>query len=123
MTVTTTPNDAPLRQRELLLCLDEITDLQEQALDSGDLVALNQLSERRAQAVRAAAAFVPPALDWDAETRDLALHVKVRSESLQQSIRSCMVAIRKELVALTERQQVAQYLAPRAPQRGAKWQV
>lgn len=117
------PTTAPQRQRALLLCLDEITDLQEQALESGDLLALNQLSERRAQAVRAAADYVPPALDWDAETEALALHVKVRSESLQQSIRSCMAAIRKELVALTERQHVAQYLAPSASRRGAKWQV
>lgn len=119
MSETTTPR----QQRALLECLDEITDLQEQALNTGDLLALTQLSERRAQAVRAAAAFVPPAMAWDADTQAFALHVKVRSESLQQSIRSCMADIRKELVALTERQRVAQYLAPGTAARTAKWRV
>lgn len=116
-----TIDTAPVQQRALLQCLDGITALQEQALDAGDLLALGGLSEQRAVAVRDAAAFLPPAMPWAPEVLELAADVKNRSDELQQSIRGCMVAVRKELLALNDRQRVGGYLQSEMAQRGAQW--
>ena len=113
---------ATTHQIELLECLDGITTLQAQALDLGDLLALDGLSAQRAAAVAAAAPFVPPAMPWSPQVEDLAMQVKSRSEELQQSIRGCMAAVRKELLALNERQQVAGYLKNEMAHRGVQWQ-
>ncbi len=115
--------DQAAQQRALLTCLDQLTTMQEHALNSGDLPALNQLSEERARVVREAALFVPPCAEWDPRVVDLALHVKARSENLQNEVRACMAAVRRELVALTKRSQVTHYLASGTARRGAAWRA
>ncbi|HZS90617.1 MAG TPA: hypothetical protein VFE42_24370 [Chloroflexota bacterium] len=98
-------------QRRVLERLAELSDCQEQALNAGDMIALTQLSELRAQVVRDAAASLPPFHDWHPEVAELATFVKARSEDVQRSLRACMLEVRRELVALTERRHVAGYLA------------
>jgi hypothetical protein len=95
----------------LLERLVELNDGQEQALNAGDMLALAQLSELRAQAVRSAATSLPPYNDWHPDVAELATSVKARSEHLQQSLQDCVRAVRRELVGLTERRHVARYLA------------
>ncbi len=112
---------ASAQQTKLLLRLDELTALQEQALAAGDVLTLGELSEQRATAVRAAAGFVPPAMPWMPEVLELATDVKDRSDALQRSIRDCMAAVRKELLALNDRQRVSGYLRSEMAQRGAQW--
>lgn len=115
--------DALSVQRELLVGLDEITALQQNALDAGDLAALTRLSEMRTRVVREAAPFVPPTMDWTPNVADLAVRVRDRSDELQRSIQACMTSVRKELIALTERQRATQYLVRQGAVRGATWRA
>jgi len=108
-------------QLALLQRLDDLTALQERALAEGDILALGGISEQRAAAVRAAAAFVPPAMPWAPEVLARAAEVKERADALQRSIQSCMTAVRKELLALNNRQRVGGYLQNEMAQQSVQW--
>ena len=110
------------RQHALLHFLSQNTREQERALSSGDLASLGRLSVERSRTVEAASAFVPPTAPWDPELVDLAMSVRDDAEELQNAIRQCMAAVRKELIGLTQRQGVAHYLSGQPRRHGARWQ-
>ena len=56
--------DTSSAQREVLERLLDLTGQQEQALDAGDIVGLNRLSELRLQTVKTAAEILPPRQPW-----------------------------------------------------------
>lgn len=110
-------------QRDVLERLLDLTMQQEEALNRGDMLLLTHLSEQRTREVQHTAAYLPPQMAWSAEVEELALHVKERSADLQHALCACMVAVRRELVALTDHRQVSQYLSSATARRGAKWQA
>lgn len=110
-------------QRALLERLLNLTAQQEAALNGGDMLLLTYLSEERSRAVQLSAPYLPPQTAWCPELAELAAHAKERSDDLQHAIQACMAAVRRELVALTDRRQVGHYLGGATPRRNAKWQA
>ena len=109
------------QQRTLLECLMELTTAQALALHSGDLSDLAQLSQSRTRAIREAAGFLPPTQPWHPELTELVTQVQAGSETLQQGIRACMAEVRRELVDLTRREQVTNYLTGTSSGPKASW--
>ena len=110
MTVMVADVETHARQRALLTRLLELTQAQQQALDTGDLAALNAISGQRAQLVGAAAPYIPPQCPWDLALAPLAREVQETSERLQRDLRATQAAILRDLQALQKREQVVQYL-------------
>jgi len=109
--------DTPVegRQRALLEQLAALNDRQAQALDTGDMTSFTRLSDLRGQAVSEALAYLPPHTPWAPALATLAAQVRERSEDLQQSIHTCMAVVRRDMAALTQRQQATQYLSGALP--------
>ena len=108
-------------QREVLVRLLDLTDQQERALDTGDIIALNKLSELRLQTIKDAAAFLPPRQPWAPEVRDLADAVQRSTTQLQQSTVACMAMVRRQQAQLNDNRQLTQYVAPTIPVYRASW--
>lgn len=113
--------NASVAQREVLERLLDLTGQQERALDAGDIIALNQLSELRLQTVKDAAAFLPPSQPWAADVVELADAVQRSTTQLQQSTVACMATVRRQLAQLTENRRLAHYVAPAVPVYRASW--
>jgi len=83
-------------QREVLARLIDLADEQECALDTGDLVALNGISQLRARVVRDAAAYLPPVRPWEDEVADLVAVAHQSMARVQQSVQACMAVVRRQ---------------------------
>lgn len=97
-------------QRTVLARLLDLTTRQAQALDTGDIALLNTLSQARANLVRASAAYLPPACDWDPAVAPLAQQLHQASEQLQRDLRDAMALITRDLQELAKREHVTDYL-------------
>ena len=113
--------DTSSAQREVLERLLDLTGQQEQALDAGDIVGLNRLSELRLQTVKSAAEILPPRQPWAPEVRELADAVQQSTTRLQQSTAACMAKVRRQMAQLTENRRLALYLTPSKPTYRASW--
>ena len=113
--------DTSSAQREVLERLLDLTGQQEQALDKGDIMGLNRLSELRLQTVKSASEILPPRQPWAPEVRELADAVQESTTRLQQSTVACMAKVRRQLVQLTANRRLAQYVTPSTPIYRASW--
>ncbi len=113
--------DTSIAQREVLERLLDLTAQQERALDAGDIIGLNRLSELRLQTIRNAASILPPRQPWAPELGELADALERSTTQLQQSTVACMAVVRRQLEQLAENRRIANYVPPAVPVYRASW--
>ena len=109
------------QQQTMLKRLLELAEEQRQALDHGDIAALEAISSLRALLVQAAAPFVPPHRPWDPSLEPLAAELQRVSDRLQQELHEAMQQVKKDMQQLSKREHVLDYIPGKAPQQRRAW--
>ena len=109
------------QQRTVLTRLLELAGEQRQALDHGDIAALEAISSLRDLLVQAAAPFVPPHRPWDPSLEPLAAELQRVSDNLQQELLEAMKQVRNDMQELSKREHVLDYIPGNAPQQRRAW--
>ena len=113
--------DTRTQQQALLTRLLELTEEQRQALDAGDIAAVDLISSLRTHVLQASAAFVPPQCAWDPSLKPQATELQQASDRLQQELLAVMTQVKRDMQELNKREHVLDYVPGIAPQRRMAW--